>query len=160
LGEKLDDMVQCYVTLLREKGGIINTSIVIAGERGILKSRQLSRLAKFGGPATLSKAWATSLLRRMHFTKRRGTTKSSVSPEEFNKFKAAFLLEIVDIVVTEEIPLRLISNWNQTGLNLVPVSSWTMALKGSKRIKIKGVNDKRPITGLFCGTGLGEFVPI
>jgi hypothetical protein len=35
-----------------------------------------------------------------------------------------------------------------------------MALKGRKRIEMKGVDDKRQITSVFCGTGLGKFLPI
>ena len=54
----------------------------------------------------------------------------------------------------------MIFNWDQTGLNLVPVSSWTMASKGSKRVEIQGLTDKQQITGVFCGTLLGEFLPL
>ena len=57
-----------------------------------------------------------------------------------------------------EIPMELIFNWNQTGLNLV--SSWTMTAKGSKWVKILGLTDKCQITGVFCGTLLREFLPI
>ena len=88
-----------------------------------------TRLAEFGGPATLTKAWAKSLLKRMHFTKRRGTTKSKMPVEDFRKRKSMFLQEIIDIVEMEEIPCDLIFNWDQTGLNLVPVSLWTMERK-------------------------------
>ena len=60
----------------------------------------------------------------------------------------------------EEIPPELILNWDQTGLNLVPASTWTMEQKGKKRVEIKGLNDKRQITGVFCGNLLGDFLPI
>ena len=49
----------------------------------------------------------------------------------------------------EEIPPQLVMSWDQAGLNLVPVTSWTMAAKGSKHVKIQGLNDKRQITGLL-----------
>ena len=145
----MDNMVQQYILKLRETGSVINTAFVISGARGILQFQDRTRLAKFGGPATLTTAWAKSLLRRMNFTKRRGTTKSKLPVEEFNKLKASFLQEIVDIVTMEEIPPQLIFNWDQTGLNLVPVASWMMELKGSKRVEIKGLDDKRQITGVF-----------
>ena len=80
--------------------------------------------------------------------------------EDFRKRKSMFLQEIIDIVEMEEIPCDLIFNWDQTGLNLVPVLSWTMERKGSKRVEIKGIEDKRQITGIFCGMLLGEFLPI
>ena len=31
---------------------------------------------------------------------------------------------------------------------------------GSKRVEISGVNDKRQITAFFCGTMIGDFLPI
>ena len=55
----------------------------IAEAKGILQSQDRTQLAEFGGPATLSIAWAKSLLKRMNFTKRRGTSKSKVPVEEF-----------------------------------------------------------------------------
>ena len=67
LGEKMDTMVQCYITKMREKGGVVNTSIVKAGARGILMFQEKLMLAKFGGPATLTTAWAKPLLKRMNF---------------------------------------------------------------------------------------------
>ena len=60
----------------------------------------------------------------------------------------------------EEIPPELVINWDQTGLNLVPVASWTMARKGSNRVETKGLEDKHQITGVFCALMVGEFLPI
>ena len=152
LGDRLDSMVQRYVTDTRKIGGAVSTAIVRAGARGILLSQDRSMLAEFGGPATLSKAWAISLLKRMNFTKRRSTTKCSMPPENFIVEKRKFLQDIVDMVKVEDIPPELIFNWDQTGLNLVPASPWTMAPKGSKRIEMKGLTDKRQNTAVFCGT--------
>lgn len=67
---------------------------------------------------------------------------------------------MIDIVKMEEISPQLIFNWDQTGLHLVPSSSWTMARKGSKRVEMKGMEDKRQITAVFCGTLCGKFLPI
>ena len=52
----------------------------------------------------------------------------------------------------EEIPDSLIINWDQTGINYVPVSQWTMAKEGSKRVEVVGLNDKRQSTAVFAGT--------
>ena len=35
----------------------MNTSITIAGARGLLKRMDRTRLAEYGGPATLTKGW-------------------------------------------------------------------------------------------------------
>ena len=101
-----------------------------------------TRLAEFGGPITLTKAWAVSLLKRMNFT-------CSMPLENFTREKERFLQEIIDVIEMEEVPPELIFNWDQKGLNLVPASSWTMATKGSKRVKLKGLTDKRQITTIF-----------
>lgn len=160
LGAELDTIVQQYIMKLRQNKATVNTAVVIAGARGILLSLDRSRLSQYGGPATLTESWAKSILKRMNFTKRRGTTKASIPVEAFNARKSEFLQTIIDIVTMEEIPQELIFNWDQTGLNLVPASSWTMDQKGAKRVEIKGLNDKRQITGVFCGSMVGEFLPI
>lgn len=59
----------------------------------------------------------------------------------------------------EEIPCKLVINWDQTGIHYVPVSSWTMAKEGSKRVEIAGIDDKRQITAVFGGTMAGDFLP-
>ena len=120
-------------------------------------SQDRTRLQEFGVPATLTSAWVKSLLKRMNFTQRRGTMKARVNVE-FREIKSSFLQEIITVVKMEEIPIELIFNWDQTGLNLVPVSTWTMAATGSRRVEICGLSDKCQITGVFCGTLLGDFL--
>ena len=75
LGKKLDEEVQEYVLKLRDYGCPINISIVINEARGLGEVIDRTRLAKYGGPATLTVPWAKSLLKRMNFTIRRATTK-------------------------------------------------------------------------------------
>ena len=36
------------------------------------------------------------------------------------------------------------------GINIVPVSSWTMEREGSTSVAIAGATDKRQITAVFC----------
>ena len=55
-----------------------------------------------------------------------------------------------------DIPSTLIINWDHAGINIVPVSNWTMATEGSKRVEISGLGDKRQITAVFAGTLSGE----
>ena len=83
--------------------------------------------------------------------KHKATTKSKITVQNFESLKQQFLLDIKAIVELEEIPSDLIINWDQTGINNVPVSQWTMDKKGSKRVKVVGVDDKRQITAVFAG---------
>lgn len=64
------------------------------------------------------------------------------------------------IVQVEKIPVELVLNWGQTGIKIVSSTSWTMAKHGSKRVDIVGTDDECQITALFCGTMLGDFLPI
>ena len=133
---------------------------MIAAATGIVKSIDKTLLVECGGHLSLTVSWAKSLLKRMKFTKHRGTTKTGISDKDFRMVKRQFLQDIIDMVQMEEIPFQLIFNWDQTGLNLVPASSWTMAEKGSRHVEIKGLNDKRQITAVFCGTICGDFLPM
>ena len=150
-----------YLKKIRGEGGVVSASIVVATSKGILQSIDWTQLAEFGGHIRLSREWAYKLLRRMNFVKRKATTaKSKYAPDDFARVKQAFLDEVVQVVEMEEIPAELILNWDQTGINLAPVSSWTMDQSGTKRVKVKGVNDKRQITALFCGKLTGDFLPV
>ena len=80
--------------------------------------------------------------------------------EEFCQLKETFLSDIVSTVEMEEIPAELILNWDQTGIKIVPSSTWTMERQGSKRVEAVGINDKRLITAVFCGSLVGDFLPI
>lgn len=108
---------------------MINTRIVIAGAQGLVKSIDGSMLTEYGGPAALTRGWAKSLLQRMKFCRRMSTTQSKISPEHLKEKHVEFLQSIIDIVTIEEIPCRLIFNWDQNGLNLVPSANWTMEQK-------------------------------
>ena len=96
----------------------------------------------------------------MGFVKRRGNTKSKVGVEQFEALKTQYLLDIKATVEMMEIPPELVINWDQTGIKIVPVSSWTMEKRGAKRVEIAGVDDKRQITAVFVATAVGEFLPI
>ena len=60
----------------------------------------------------------------------------------------------------EEVTLELILNWDQTGMKMVPCSMWTMEQQGAKRVEVIGVNDKRQITAVFCGSLVGDLLPV
>jgi len=77
--------------MLRDYGCPVNTTIVVAVARGIAKAMDQTRLAEYGGPATLTVDWAKSLLKMMNFTKRRATTKSSPQIDDLTEVKQAFL---------------------------------------------------------------------
>ena len=124
-------MLRCksiYLLKVCECGGAVNTAITMAGAKGLLVKLDRTQLQGYGGPVTISRAWANSLMCRMGFVKRRGTTKSRATVENFGQMKADFLTEIASTVEMEEIPPEMFFNWDQTGIHLVPVASWMMKL--------------------------------
>lgn len=161
LGEDLDKKVQLYLKNVRQGGGIVSSRIAMAAARGLLLSYDKHRLAEFGGPVQLNRHWAYSLLKRMNFVKRKATTaKSKQTESDFEAVKKTFLEEVVTTVTMEEIPPELILNWDQTGIKIVPSSTWTMDQRGSRRVEMTGLDDKRQITAVFCGTLTGDFLPV
>ena len=159
IGMELDNQVQSYVSKLREKGGVVNSSIVQSAPIGIVMSHDANLLKCNGGHIEITKFWALSLLQRMGFVKRRSTTKCKISVADVEEKKAQFLYDIQVITTIDDIPPELVINWDNTGINYVPISNWTMAAVGSKRVEICGVDDKRQITPVFAGTLNGHFLP-
>ena len=160
LGKKLDDHVQGYILMLREQGCVVTTEIVIAAAKGLAKVIDRTRLEKYGGPATLSVSWAKSLLKRMNFTKRQASTKSTDPSRNIEDVKEEFLGELIQAVELNEVPLDLIFNWDQTAISLVPSSQWILDKKGAKRVAIAGHNDKRQITAVMCAAVTGGVLPV
>ena len=161
LGQELDSQVQMYLKKVREGGGAVSARIVMAAARGILLKCDRSKLVEFGGYIELNRQWAHSLLKRMKFVQRKATTaKSKETEANFVERKKLFLADVVATVTMEEIPPELILNWDQTGIKIVPCSTWTMDRRGVKRVEMIGANDKRQITAIFCGTLTGDFLPV
>lgn len=158
LGAELDTKIQKYINVLRDNGAVINTQIVVAAGKGIVTGTDKSLLVENGGSINITKDWAKSLLSRMNFVKRRGSTAcKNDKVENFDKLKEEYLERIEKTVVDYDIPSNLIINWDHAGINIVPVSNWTMATEGSKRVEISGLGDKRQITAVFAGTLSGEY---
>jgi hypothetical protein len=55
---------------------------------------------------------------------------------------------------------EMIVNFDQTGLSIVPTSSWTLAEKGAKQVEIVGLDDKRQITALLGCSLTGDLLPL
>ena len=144
LGDDLDVQVQEYIKYMRDRGTDVNTAVVMASD-GIVRSKDANLLQDNGGSAgiTITKYWAQSLLIRLGMVKRKACSKNKVAREHFESLKEQFLLDIKQVVDLEDIPFPLIINWDQTAINYVPPSSWTMEVEGTKRVDLAGKDDKR-----------------
>ena len=70
----------------------------------------------------------------MGLVKRKWNTKGKVNIKDFDEIKKLFHVDIKDVVAMDGVPPELIINWDQTGLNYFPVSSWALAEEGSKHV--------------------------
>ena len=154
-----DAQVQEYIVKLRGAGGVVNTAVVMAVMRGIVLSRDRTLLEEHGGHLRITKTLALSLLKRMNFVKRKGSTSAKVVPAEFDKIRDEFLDRIKTAVADHSIPSSLIVNSDETGLKLVPQSEWTMEKEGAKKVPIKGLDDKREVTAFLSITPSGVYLP-
>ena len=146
--------------MIRDAGGVVNTTLVIAAGTGILQYKDPLLLACNGGHTILKKSWAKYFLGKMNFVKRKATKKSKLVVNNFDEVKQQFLVDIKAVVEMAEIPHDLIINWDQTRIKYIPVSEWTMAREGSKRVEISGIEDKRQNTAVFAASLSGDFLPI
>ena len=92
----------------------------------------------------------------MNFVQRKATTNiSKFSISNFGEVKKSFLTSLHQIIMMENIPPRLVFNWDQTGIMIVPSTSCTMDQRGAKRVEITCFKDNQQITAVFCG-----FLPV
>ena len=126
LGEKMDKEVKSYICAVREGGGVVTTAIAMAAATAIVRGHDRNLLIENGGSIAITKTWGKSLLQRMGFVKRRGSSAAKLRVADFDAIQELFLLDYRAIVEMEEIPPELVFNWDQTGISIVPGSSWTM----------------------------------
>ena len=116
-----------------------------------------TKLKEYGGHVDLNRYWELYSLRCMNFVQRRPP-----QPKPNNLWRT--LLKIVDDLVAtiqmEDISPELVLNWDQTGIKLVRSTSWTMNEQGACRVELVGLNDKRQIIAICCGSLVGAFLPI
>ena len=59
----------------------------------------------------------------------------------------------------ENIPARLVINFDKTGIKYVPTSSWTLEKEGSERVAIVGKDDQWKITAVIGCSMSGGVLP-
>ena len=96
----------------------------------------------------------------MNYVERKATTTAKIDLSHFDELKEQYILDIKVVVEMMKIPSELVFNWDHTGINIVPGLQWIMEPKGSKRVELASLNDKRQITAVFCASLAGEFLPV
>ena len=109
----------------------------------MVKRNDPKLLAVNGGHISLSKDWACYMLHCIGFVKRKWTTKGTLKVDNFAELKTEILFDIKVIVAMEEVPPSLVINWDPNSIKCVPVSNWTMAKQGVKKVEIVRISNKR-----------------
>ena len=83
--------------------------IKVWGKLGVLlkELHNSSLLICNGGPISLIRTWAQSLLKKMGYVKQPASTKAKVTVADFEFHKALFLHDVKNIIVMDEIPPQI-----------------------------------------------------
>lgn len=145
----------------RAAGGVINRRMILNIAKGIVKANDINALKEFGGTLELTDRWARGVLMKMNWSKRKGTTgKVDPSPQFLAEEKFTFQKAISTAVFEHDIPPSLVVNLDQTPLSYVSPGKYTFSFNGAKNVPIKGVDDKRQLTGTFAVSLTGECFPM
>jgi hypothetical protein len=137
----------------------VNRHIVLAAARGILLRNQPSLLQIGEGKHLLTNSWASSLLKRMKYVKRKGTKTAKKVPTNLPEISNLFWSRISSTVEKYKIPPELTVNTDETGAKYVPVSEWTMEEQGSNQVSLCGLDDKRQMTVFLSISVQGDILP-
>ena len=115
-------------------------------------------LKEFGGGL---ENWARNVLKYMNWTKRKVTIgKVEPSKKFLEEEKFTFQRKIKNVILDHDVPAALDFNLDQIPLSYVSPGKYTFSSKGSKKVPIKGLDDKRQITVTFVVSATGSFLPI
>lgn len=89
------------------------------------------------------------LRNKMNITRRQPTTAAQKLPDDWEEQVYFFSLRLAVLVSLYEIPMDLVVNSDQTGIQLVPSGKKTWTFKGSKDVSVIGNEDGRQITGIY-----------
>ena len=145
----------------RAAGGVISRRMVISIGNGVVKANNAHLLKNYGGHLELTEGWVRTVLKSMHWTKRKGTT-GKVEPSEqfYLEEKLTFQKAISAAICDHDIPKELVLNLDPTPLSYVSPGKYTFNPTGASTVPIKGIDDKRQITATFTVSLTGEFLPI
>lgn len=107
----------------------------------------------------VGRGWVQEFKRRNKLVKRRVGGNSSSLPPNFLNLKAVFLKEIEDARRQHCIPPSLIVNIDETGINLLPSSDYTLVERESNNTELAQYGDKRQITVTLGVSLFGDLLP-
>ena len=95
----------------------------------------------------------------MKYVKRKCSNAGKVSIPYFKELQENCLVDIQAEVVMNEVPEKLIFNWDQTALKFMATGQWTMSRAGEQSVTITNTDDKCQVTAVLAATLTGELLP-
>ena len=147
---------------MKEVGQTLLISIVQPILRRMLEALAPQLLDDRPGGFTVSRQWTNEFMKVfMNWTIRKGTTVASKLPLDWMKQRLNMNYRIAYLAKVYGIPSSLVVNSHQTGIHLVPAAGGkTWDVKGTKDVKILGMEDKKQITCVVSSSARGELFPI
>lgn len=147
---------------MREAGQTLLISIVQPILKGMIEALAPHLLNDRPGGFKVSKQWTNEFMRiYMNWTIRKGTTAASKLPIDWIEQGLKMNYRVAYLAKLYNIPPSLVVNSDQTGIHLVPAAGGkTWDAKGTKDVKILGMEDKRQITCVMSSSASGELLPI
>ncbi|ELU08351.1 hypothetical protein CAPTEDRAFT_213251 [Capitella teleta] len=152
-----DEAVQEHIQTIINSGGAVNMGVVIA----IGKSVMASQRAVPSGSIKLSRAWASSIMKRMGFTPKKRTKKPAAKPVNapLTPAQIEFINRITTTARESHIPADLVINIDQCLMNLAPLTCADDEDPSGNQPA--NVNGKKRIVGTVLGCTLtGDLLPL
>ena len=146
------------ITSIRSAGGVINSIVISAFFRGMVRAKHPELFTRFRFGRRWCRWWFG---RTFDWTYKRGSTSGQKLPADWEEQCAAMVKRVSASAAEHKIkhPCFII-NWDQTGCVLVPAGKYTYASVKSKQVPIVGKDEKRQITAVVASTLEGEMLPL
>lgn len=154
---QVEEEIKRVLLRMRETGVPINCNIVKWVMQAVVEEKQPSLLNSLTFSHSFVSQWARSQLQWRY---RRRTTAASKLPSDWENQGVQMAMRIAANMAQYKVHPSLIINMDQTGIHLVPSSSWTYEKKGSENVAVIGTEDKRQITACIASSMDGNFLPL
>jgi hypothetical protein len=154
---EIEDEVKRLVSILRERGAVVNILVLRQIMRIVVEDRRPALLADIKFSNHFVSCWARE---QMGWSWRVRTTAASKLPLDWREQGVQMAKRIAFAIQVHKVHPSLVVNMDQTGVHLAPVDSRTYEAKGSKEVKVIGAEDKRQITACVASSLDGDLLPL
>jgi hypothetical protein len=154
----LEQWVVKRVENLRRAGGVINSHIVLALFRGLLKVKAPHLIKEY----RISRRWCRNWMQtQLAYSFRKSTSGGQKLPLDWEDQVRDMATRVSGTAARYNITHGcFIINFDQTGLHLMQTYNYTYHSQGEKQVPIAGSEDKRQITAVVGSTLDGGLLPL